>query len=214
MIFQFCNSTEKYCTFNRRHRVGRWLIIGKIYNCSLWTTPNHVFYSVSVWRFFIWAWLPCSPGIFWFRSTLFGTTNFVKWTMTQLRLTKPHWLSWKILSPPVFESFLEIWHWVWEIVKTHIWFIRCVQPKLNLRICKFLCLRFCNLKREEEAWLDSFLNCNSYKKGVMIKKIRICRFRTGCCHLKKIGALEGMFINLDNYVKYLTLTCWSHSQNF
>ena len=82
------------------------------------TTPNHVFYSVSVWRFFIWAWLPCSPGIFWFRSTLFGTTNFVKWTMTQLRLTKPHWLSWKILSPPVFESFLEIWHWVWKIVKS------------------------------------------------------------------------------------------------
>ena len=118
LIFQFCNSTEKYGTFNRKHKVGRWLIIGKIYKFSLLTTPNHVFYSVSVWRFFIWAWLPCSLGIFWFRSTLFGTTNFVKWTMTQLRLTKPHWLSWKILSPPVFESFLEIWHWVWKIVKS------------------------------------------------------------------------------------------------
>ena len=92
-----------------------------------------VFYSVSVWRFFIWAWLLCSLGIFWFRSTLFGTTNFVKWTMTQPRLTKPHWLSWKNLSPPVFESFLEIWHWVWKIVKIDILFIRCQQPILNLR---------------------------------------------------------------------------------
>ena len=103
----------------------------------MWTTPNHVFHSVSVWRFFIWAWLPCSLGIFWFRSTLFGTTNFVKWTMTQLRLTKPHWLSWKILSPPVFESFLEIWHWVWETVKSHILFIRCIQPILSLQILFF-----------------------------------------------------------------------------
>ena len=122
---------------------------------------NHKTYSVSVWHFFIWAWLPCSLGIFWFRSTLFGTTNFVKWTMTQLRLTKPHWLSWKILSPPVFESFLEIWHWVWETVKSHIFFIRCIQPKLNLRICKFLCLRFCNLKKKEEVCLHSFLKCKS-----------------------------------------------------
>ena len=110
----------------------------QIWNFLIWSDSEelsitHKTYSVSVWHFFIWAWLPCSLGIFWFRSTLFGTTNFVKWTMTQLRLTKPHWLSWKILSPPVFESFLEIWHWVWKIVKSDILFIRCQQPILNLR---------------------------------------------------------------------------------
>jgi hypothetical protein len=140
---------------------------------------NHIFYFISVWRFFIWAWLPCSLGIFWFRSTLFGTTNFVKWTMTQLRLTKPHWLSWKILSPPVFESFLEIWHWVWKIVKSDVLFIRCQQPILNLYIYEFTKLQIkwswssffaffkeSLFKRQEEASLDLFSQIASKKKKI------------------------------------------------
>ena len=108
--------------FSHENYIRHGIIYFQTWNFLIWSdseelSSNHKIYSLSAWHFFIWAWLPCSLGIFWFRSTLFGTTNFVKWTMTQLRLTKPHWLSWKILSPPVFESFLEIWHWVWEIVK-------------------------------------------------------------------------------------------------